>query len=119
MMLRIAHRNVTVRQMVEKDVPRGKSWDGFWHAGPGIIALCPKAQPDVQANTLIHECLHAIWHTQNLPDRSDEETVVTRVADGLVQLIRDNPQFMAAVMAGIGGTRIVAPVEKKRATRVR
>lgn len=44
------------------------------------------------ADTLIHEILHAICHSY-LPDveRADEEEVVTMIAHGLTQVLRDNP----------------------------
>jgi Zn-dependent peptidase ImmA (M78 family) len=44
------------------------------------------------ADTLMHEILHGICHNY-LPDvdRADEEEVVTMIAHGLTQVMRDNP----------------------------
>ena len=45
-------------------------------------------------NTVVHETLHAVWHSANLPDEGvDEEDVVTCLANGLQQVLRDNPEF--------------------------
>ena len=47
--------------------------------------------PDTQqAETLIHEILHAIWHTTGLDDETDEETAVTALAPRLLSLLREN-----------------------------
>ena len=42
------------------------------------------------ADTLIHEVLHAIFHSQGL-NTPDEENLVTNLAHGLVDVFRRNP----------------------------
>jgi len=46
---------------------------------------------DVIRNTLIHEILHAIYREYDISDEDDEETTVTRLANGLCQVSLDNP----------------------------
>lgn len=56
-----------------------------------------------QANTLIHETLHAIFHTQGiLVDHDTEELVVNAMANGLTQVLRDNPEWIEFVLFKLG-----------------
>lgn len=51
--------------------------------------------PNELANTIIHEILHALFHTEGIkvPD-SVEERVVNNLANGICKLIKDNPDLM-------------------------
>lgn len=53
--------------------------------------------PEKRANTAIHECLHAIWSEWALDDKDDEERIVRALANGLTQILRDNPDFAAFI----------------------
>ena len=71
---------------------------GVTHKDTQRIILADNLPNDAIADTLIHEVLHAICHNY-IPDvdDSDEEKVVTQIAHGLTQVIRDNPQLMKEV----------------------
>ena len=47
------------------------------------------------ANTILHEILHALFHTEGItvPART-EEFVVRNLANGLLGFIQDNPKFL-------------------------
>ena len=51
------------------------------------------AGPDAQADTLIHECLHAIW-SQVRRNKEDEEEIIAALAPRILSLIRDNPKLV-------------------------
>jgi hypothetical protein len=55
------------------------------------------------AETMIHEILHAVWDTQGLGDNDAEERIVTCLALGLSQVIRDNPDFVAWMQQNLEG----------------
>ena len=46
-----------------------------------------------ETDTLLHECLHALWDVFNLGESCDEETAVRALASGLIMLIKDNPDI--------------------------
>jgi hypothetical protein len=48
------------------------------------------ASPAQEAETFIHEILHAIWTTYNVKDEDKEERTVATLAIGLAQVLRDN-----------------------------
>ena len=48
--------------------------------------------PQVEADTLLHEVLHAISDSMSLDDNSTEEDFVSRLATGLTAVWRDNPK---------------------------
>lgn len=73
-------------------------------AGVGANALCLKDKQRILyssttpnkelVDTLIHEVLHAICNNYiHDIDRADEEEIVTMMAHGLTQVLRDNPTF--------------------------
>ena len=66
-------RNITQRIELQKDFP------------------CPGRALE----TLVHEVLHAVYHAFDIPSEdADEETVVTKMAGGLAQVIIDNPALI-------------------------
>ena len=52
-----------------------------------------------QAETLMHEVLHGAWANAHLGKEADEETVVTRISYQLIQILRDNPDFVSFIDA--------------------
>ena len=48
--------------------------------------------PQVEADTLLHEVLHAIADGMSLDDNCTEEDFVSRIATGLTTVWRDNPK---------------------------
>ena len=47
------------------------------------------------ATTLLHEVLHGAWYMANLPNKAEEEDVVTSLAYQIAQVWRDNPDLVA------------------------
>jgi len=54
-----------------------------------------KAAPQIEANTLLHEILHAVADGMSLTDDSSEEEFVSRLATGMCAVWRDNPKVWA------------------------
>ena len=44
-------------------------------------------------DTLLHEVLHAIYNVGNISDEDEEERIVSIMASGLTQVLRDNPKL--------------------------
>jgi len=59
------------------------------------VASANEAQGQFYANTLIHECLHAIIYQWNMDlEEKVEESVVNGLANGLTTIFVDNPKLM-------------------------
>jgi hypothetical protein len=59
-----------------------------------IDASLPESQ---KQDTLLHEILHAIWYEMGIhnEDKNEvEETVITRMATGLLNVLRANPHLV-------------------------
>ena len=54
----------------------------------------------VQARTVLHEVIHAIWLEYDLP-KDNEESCVRRLESGLVAFILDNPEFFKKLLTDI------------------
>ena len=68
----------------------------------GEIRICPGLNAQEVANTLLHEILHAVWICFNIGcplvgskenQSISEERVVSGTANGLLSVIRDNPEL--------------------------
>ena len=74
--------------------------------------------PQGQANTILHECLHAILLQADVfqsPDiKVTEEHVVTCLANGLCQVIQDNPELWSRIQQGLAGGGPIKPSENVR-----
>ena len=66
---------------------------GQYDAHPPRIAIAPEQRIDQEANTLLHESLHAMWDHFSLP-ADEEERCVTLLANGLTELIVRNPDLL-------------------------
>lgn len=73
----------------------------YGHTSPsmGMITLNGRSSTTQSANTIVHEVLHAIWDGQALGKNPDEERIVTALANGLTQVMRDNPQLIDAIQS--------------------
>ena len=76
----------------------------------GLLGVCYKNKsrieytanvpPDILADTVIHETLHAIVDNYLFDAaQAGEEEIVTQLAHGIVQVMRDNPKFFAELRA--------------------
>ena len=66
------------------------------HDGNGSIISYDSDYPAlIVADSLLHETLHAIIHSYvfNIAGAGEEE-IVTQMTHGLIQVMRDNPQFI-------------------------
>jgi hypothetical protein len=57
------------------------------------IRINKDLSPQVLANTLIHEVLHACWAYGALGAEEEEEQVVTVLANVFTQVVQDNPEL--------------------------
>ena len=59
--------------------------------GIGVITIGDKQNRDNQADTLLHEVLHAILSVYNLHDKTADEHFVALLATTLLDTLRRNP----------------------------
>ena len=61
----------------------------------GLILIAPNQDGPCEADTVAHELLHAILHNADTPlSTKQEETTITQIAHGLVELIQRNPHLI-------------------------
>lgn len=58
-----------------------------------IRTLDTFSSPQLEAETTLHEILHAIWWAYQAKAKDGEERIVSCLGVGLAQFIRDNPAF--------------------------
>lgn len=57
-----------------------------------------------EANTLLHEILHAVFHCYNLDKRSNEEKIVGGFANGMTEVMTNNPTILRYFARAWSGT---------------
>lgn len=81
----------------------GRDRCGEIRYGTLTIALSPNTAPDRQAETLLHEVLHAVWEigldVVSEP-KHNTETVIERLSPHLLSVLRDNPDLVAYLVGG-------------------
>jgi Zn-dependent peptidase ImmA (M78 family) len=91
--VRIMGRNYVV--IYEDKSLLGNGAVGMCNAANCLISVMEEQHPVEEADTLLHEILHAIWHCMGIQEGSlDEERVVRMVASGLMTVMMDNPQLL-------------------------
>lgn len=50
--------------------------------------------PEMVADTLLHEIMHAVWYYMGLDDRELEENAINRLSSGLICAMIDNPDLL-------------------------
>lgn len=60
-----------------------------------LICIEEDQVPVEELDTVIHEILHAIWYQMSIGEGPmEEEPIVRRTANGLLQVILDNPALL-------------------------
>jgi hypothetical protein len=60
-----------------------------------MICIEEEQVPVEELDTVIHEILHAIWYQMSIGEGPmEEEPIVRRTANGLLQVILDNPDLL-------------------------
>lgn len=105
MKIKIGGRAFTVRALTLEEETSLQAV-GVFFCVEQQIAVSPRIMPDHQAETLLHEIAHAIWHVFGLPERADEERVSHAFGAGMAQVFRDSPALVAAVELAAKGKAI-------------
>lgn len=95
--LHIGHQRVSVVEVDGLVDERGAALHGLYDPDNTTISLQAKLQPGLQAETLIHEVLHAIyynWALNHDARKMDEEEIVSRVSLGLAAVFAANGHLL-------------------------
>jgi Zn-dependent peptidase ImmA (M78 family) len=88
--VRILGRNYVV--VFEADSALGTNNLGTCDTQKCVIAIRENQHPVEEADTLIHEIMHAVWYCMSIAEGgADEEAVVRRMASGFAAVLMDNP----------------------------
>lgn len=88
--------------IVEKEVSHGAQEYGLFSPEISRIEVRQGQGPREEANTLVHEVLHAICYAYGLRLSFDEEErIVNAMANGLCDLLARNPDLIAYLTEGL------------------
>lgn len=95
--LRIGPYDYTVRAVDELESLK-TGFSGFCDKGELEIGIADFIPPQRKAEVALHEVIHACFQTGDLLEGEPgftEEKIVTVLAQQLMQVVRDNPEFVA------------------------
>jgi hypothetical protein len=92
--IKIGYRNYKLEEW-KQTVASANDAHGQFFAKEGVIGYTVEEKGVSHANTIIHECLHAIIYQWNMDlEEKVEELVVSGLANGLTTIFVDNPKLM-------------------------
>ena len=92
--IKVGYRNYSLEEW-KQTVASANEAQGQFFAKEGVIGYTAEETGVSHANTLIHECLHAIIYQWNMDlEEKVEESVVNGLANGLTTIFVDNPKLM-------------------------
>lgn len=97
MKLRIDHITVELSAMEDEMVIDGVAVRGYFDPNQETIQIARDQSPANQADTLLHEIIHAIWSVRSLPARLSEEQVALWLASGLASVFKANPELLVVL----------------------
>ena len=75
-----------------------KKLDGQFIHTDKTITITPSLSSSDRLNILLHETLHGVWFHWGVGEtvraKNAEEAIITSIANGLTNVIRDNPEFL-------------------------
>lgn len=111
--LRIMGRNYSV--VWEDDILLGTDCLGRTYSQQCAIVVKTGQHPVEEADTLLHEILHAVWYCMSIAEGgADEEAVVRRMASGLTQVFMDNGHLINYVADIYNQTQLKGKHETRR-----
>lgn len=101
--LKIGYQDVTVTETTfEKDSTISDS-TGYYLSEKARIAIKETMTTREKINTVLHECLHAIFYNYGMreviSDKDREEFIVNTIGNGLTQLLVANPALLEWIRA--------------------
>ena len=92
--IKIGYREYKLEEW-KQTVASANDAHGQFFAKEGVIGYTVEEKGVSHANTIIHECLHAIIYQWNMDlEEKVEELVVSGLANGLTTIFVDNPKLM-------------------------
>jgi|TARA_R100001530_G_C4192939_1_gene122676 hypothetical protein len=92
--IKIGYRDYKLEEW-KQTVASANDAHGQFFAKEGVIGYTVEEKGVSHANTIIHECLHAIIYQWNMDlEEKVEELVVSGLANGLTTIFVDNPKLM-------------------------
>ena len=91
--IKVGHLIVDLIEMDQKEADSIGA-DGLFSYRHATMRINVDQHPSQLLETLLHECLHALWAVAGFTARDEEEDIVTRLTPLLLTLFVDNPGLL-------------------------
>lgn len=90
----MGHLRVPIRPLRESPIkPRGPVY-GMFLGATTTAYIHDGLAPALEADTTLHELLHAAWSVAGLPDKATEEQAINSLTPIILCILRDNPDLV-------------------------
>lgn len=103
--IRLGYKDVGIRFVPSDALGVGGAMGAY--SGNSGVMVADDLDSMERVNTVLHEVLHAVFHAgsaRNVISADTEELAVDTMANGLTQLMRDNPELFEAIFMDIAST---------------
>lgn len=91
--VRVGYRHYKISALPDPGPSVRKTHFGWMDYDGGRIVIEQDADPEMQAQVLLHEIIHACWKNGELPTKH-EELIISVLSHNLTQVFQDNPEVM-------------------------
>lgn len=98
--IKVAHLIINVEEISQLEAD-SLGCDGLFSYRQAQMKINTEQHKSQVIETLLHECLHAIWAVAAVNNRDEEEDAVTRIAPLLTALMLDNPDLLRIITDNI------------------
>jgi hypothetical protein len=101
--LKIGNLFFSVR-FYDGSIERGSRMFGWCNTDDQAIYLSNRTAPAKQAETFLHEIVHALYWFYALPEKAEEEQVCKTIPSGINMIFFDNPDWLSWYLRSINNT---------------
>lgn len=93
--IRVGHMNFALKIVPAAELPTEKATYGCCDCGRLTIFIQKDLPPALTADSVAHECFHAIFFAYGIPTKIKEERACLALTGPILAVARDNPALVA------------------------
>lgn len=102
--VKIGPYQIRIAQLSRSDAET--DWGNFSARSQQISLSDSFPTRQIEAETVLHEILHALWWSMHVKQKDGEERIVSALGVGVAQIVRDNPELIDWLVECLADERV-------------